>query len=369
MKKILYITIADSVHDQRFMHMLVEGGFEGYALRVSSGDWPTPAGVNPLEPMGFKFPLMQDQIPRFTQKLSGILRSLQPDLVQAGPLHDLAYLAVLAGAKPLLAQSWGFDLMHDSFANPENLKRTNFVLSHSQGLIVDAHSSAKKAVELGFMLEHIYDFPWGVDLALFNKEKWHESGLEYRKQLGWEKNKVLFCLRSWEEKYGVLQLCQSFTEAAGVLPNLRLLLAGGGSQEEEIKAILRKGKVENKAILPGRIPNRELPQVFAAADIYVSPSHVDGSSVSLMEALASSLPALVSDIPANLEWVQEGINGWVYPDGEMDDLTECILAASQAQLAPMQAAARRTAEQKADWQINKKVLMRAWKDLLQKEEV
>jgi glycosyltransferase involved in cell wall biosynthesis len=75
----------------------------------------------------------------------------------------------------------------------------------------------------------------------------------------------------------------------------------------------------------------------------------------------------VTDIPANLEWVQEGINGWVYQDGNIEDLTESILTASQAQLEPMGQAARHTALEKADWQNNKKILLKAWQDLLNKD--
>ena len=66
------------------------------------------------------------------------------------------------------------------------------------------------------------------------------------------------------------------------------------------------------------------------ADLYISPSHVDGSSVSLMEALACGLPCLVSDIPANQEWVREGENGWLFPDGDDERLAGKILAAVQA---------------------------------------
>ena len=45
-----------------------------------------------------------------------------------------------------------------------------------------------------------------------------------------------------------------------------------------------------------------------------------------MEALACGLPCLVSDIPANQEWVSEGVNGWLFPDGNTDILAEKILA-------------------------------------------
>ena len=366
MKKILYLTIADSVHDQRFLKTLAESGYDAYALRVRSGDWPTPAGVQVISPLGFEFPLEKIEIPDFTRKLSGILHAIQPDLVQAGPLHDLTYLAAMAGAKPILAQSWGFDLMAESFANAENLARTEFALAHGQGLIVDAQCSAEKAMTLGFPTEKIYNFPWGIDLEDFNKSAWLPDASKIRQTLGWERAKVLFCLRAWEAKYGVIDLCKAFVKAAAINPDLRLLLAGTGSQVEEIEGIFKNAQLENRVKVLGKLPNAELPKYFAAADIYVSPSHVDGSSVSLMEALASSLPALVTDIPANLEWVRDGVNGWVYQDGNIEDLTESILAAAGAQLEPMGQAARQTAEEKADWQKNKQVLLKAWQDLIAK---
>ncbi len=87
------------------------------------------------------------------------------------------------------------------------------------------------------------------------------------------------------------------------------------------------------------------------ADLYISPSHVDGSSVSLMEALACGIPCLVSDIPANKEWVTEGENGWLFPDGDADALAEKILSAiaRRETLPEVGRSARQVAEQRADW--------------------
>ena len=366
MKKILYLTVADSVHDQRFMQTLAESDYGAYALRVRSGDWPTPAGVQAISPLGFDFPLSEADFPAFTGKLGEILETIKPDLVQAGPLYDLAYLAAMAGARTLLAQSWGFDLMAESFANTQNLSRTKFVLAQAQGLIVDAHCSAEKAISLGVDVKKIYDFPWGIDLEHFDRSAWAMDASKIRKELGWENAKVLFCLRSWESKYGVIDLCKAFVMAAAINPGLRLLLVGTGSQVSEIESIFKTAQLEDKVKVLGKLRNAELPKYFAAADIYVSPSHVDGSSVSLMEALASSLPALVTDIPANLEWVRDGVNGWIFRDGNIDDLTQKILFAAKAHLEPMQLAARQTAVDKADWQKNKQVLLKAWHDLLEK---
>jgi len=89
-------------------------------------------------------------------------------------------------------------------------------------------------------------------------------------------------------------------------------------------------------------------------DLYISPSHVDGSSVSLMEALASGLLCLVSDIPGNREWIKDGVNGWLFRDGDVDDLAEKISNAikNRKLFKNIGDAARKTAEQKADWKMN-----------------
>ncbi len=101
---------------------------------------------------------------------------------------------------------------------------------------------------------------------------------------------------------------------------------------------------------------------YHMADLYISPSHVDGSSVSLMEALACGLPVLVSDIPANKEWVREGYNGWLFPDGDADALASKILAtiSDRGKRSKVRMAARKSAEERADWKKNFAVLLKAY---------
>jgi glycosyltransferase involved in cell wall biosynthesis len=98
------------------------------------------------------------------------------------------------------------------------------------------------------------------------------------------------------------------------------------------------------------------------ADLYVSPSHVDGSSVSLLEALACGLPCLVSDIPGNREWIEEDVNGWSFRDGDAEDLAGKISLAIKSRkfLPRIGELARKTAEEKADWKKNFGKLLEAY---------
>jgi glycosyltransferase involved in cell wall biosynthesis len=66
------------------------------------------------------------------------------------------------------------------------------------------------------------------------------------------------------------------------------------------------------------------------------------------------LPCLVSDIPGNQEWIQDGVNGWLFRDGDVNDLAEKIMYAikNKKLFKRIGELARKTAEEKADWKKN-----------------
>jgi L-malate glycosyltransferase len=217
----------------------------------------------------------------------------------------------------------------------------------------DARFTRDKAVAFGTHPDRTVIFPWGVDLQRFVTKDW---------SLGTANSFTVFCNRSWEPLYGVDVLARAFVKAAQGKPGLRLMLLGGGSQAGRIRQILMNGGVLDRVTFGGQVSQTELPRWYHWADVYVSPSHVDGSSVSLLEALASGLPCLVSDIPGNREWVTEGQNGWLFPDGDASALAVKILQAmDQRQLLPeIGEAARTLAEERADWKKNAAKLLQAY---------
>jgi glycosyltransferase involved in cell wall biosynthesis len=177
---------------------------------------------------------------------------------------------------------------------------------------------------------------------------------------------TLLCIRSWEPRYGVDVLAKAFTLVVASRFDVNLLLLAGGSQEEAIRQILHPGRLDDHVTYAGQVPQRELPAYYHMADLYISPAHVDGSSVSLMEALACGLPCLVSNIPANREWVTEGVNGWLFQDGDANALAARILLIMNGResLSKIGEAARRVAEEKADWSKNFQKLLKAYEQVL-----
>jgi len=253
--------------------------------------------------------------------------------------------------------SWGYDLLQEADRSWLMRQITRYTLKHSKQLITDCMTVRNKAIELGMLESSIVTFPWGVNLVDFRPEIYPPKASEYF---------TILSTRSWEAMYGVEILAKAFVAAARTEPKVRLFLLGNGSQAQLLRDIFEQGGVSERVFMPGQISQFELARFYQMADLYVSASHVDGSSVSLMEALASGRPVLVSDIPGNQEWVENGKNGWCFKDGDIRDLANKIIMASQERdkLTAMSFAARQVAEEKADWMRNFTKLLQSYELVL-----
>jgi L-malate glycosyltransferase len=129
-----------------------------------------------------------------------------------------------------------------------------------------------------------------------------------------------------------------------------------------LRQIFQQGGVEERVHFPGQVSQADLPRYYRSTDLYLSASHSDGTSISLLEALACGRPALISDIPGNREWITPEVEGWLFPDGDAVALSEAIeqAASDRLRLVQMGEAARRLAEQRADWDKNFPQLFRAY---------
>lgn len=356
--KIIYFSKNYTPHDYRFLSSLAKTEHEVFFLQLEANhrqteDRPIPENVRQILWAGGKREFRWRDVPRLTLDLRRIIRAIQPDLIHAGPIQNCAFLVALSGFRHLLAMSWGYDLVMDADKSAWMRWVTRYTLRRSAFFTCDANVTREKAIAFGVKPENTVVFPWGVDLQYFMPKTFKRSNV---------RTFTLFCSRTWEVIYGVDVLAAAFVKVASVNPDVNLILLGGGSQGANIRKILMNGGVMERVHFGGQVSQRDLPRWYHMADIYISPSHVDGTSVTLLEALASGLPCLVSDIPGNRDWVEEGVNGWLFRDGDADDLAEKIMLAIQSRRAwgKMGKAARKTAEERADWRKNFGTLLEAY---------
>jgi glycosyltransferase involved in cell wall biosynthesis len=363
--KIIYFSIGYCTHDYRFLKSISDGGHEVFFVQLEGNrrtveDRPVPENVHQVIWKGGKKTFQWSDLPALTFDFQRLTKEIDPDLIHAGPIQTCAFIAVLSGFRPILTMSWGFDLMDDVHKNKWWEWVTRYTLKRSTFFTSDANVTRDMAVKYGMDSKKTIVFPWGVDLEHFKPNTDHKS-------LNTE-HFTLFCNRSWETRYGMDVLVRAFVKVAQQNENTDLILLNGGSQSAQLRQILQSGGVLDRVTFGGQISQTDLPRWYHMADLYISPSHVDGTSVSLMEALACGLPCLVSDIPANKEWIVENENGWLFRDGDADHLAEKILAAiSQREKLPeIGRACRRSAEMRADWKKNAEVLMNTYRSLIER---
>jgi L-malate glycosyltransferase len=356
--RIIYFSKNYTPHDYRFLSSLSKTEHEVYFLQLEANkrqteDRPVPENIQHVLWAGGRSEFRWRDVPRLTLDLRRVIRQIKPDLIHAGPIQNCAFLAALSGFRPILAMSWGYDLVMDAEKSAWMRWVTGYTLRHSAFFASDAEVSRDKAIEFGMNPERTVIFPWGTDIDHFMPRK---PATRHSKLI------TLFCSRAWEPIYGVDVLAKAFVKVAAVDPDVNLILLGAGSQAARIRQLLMNGGVLERVHFGGHVTYSELPRWYHMADLYISPSHVDGSSVTLMEALASGLPCLVSDIAGNREWIEDGVNGWLFRDGDADDLVEKVLHAikNRQSFERISQAARRTGEQKANWKKNFGKLLEAY---------
>ena len=130
----------------------------------------------------------------------------------------------------------------------------------------------------------------------------------------------------------------------------KVFLVGEGPQTKECLSLIQLLKLDTCVSYLGAIPQNELPDFYRSLSVFVFPTTRSAESLGLvgLEALACGVPAICSDIGGIKEYMQNGINGYLFPPGDANALCRAIVQYSQLddkKLFTMKIAARSIAQQ------------------------
>ncbi len=367
--KVLYFSRDYTTHDRRFLAKLARTDHEIYYMRLENDaiqyeSRPIPEGIQLVDWAGGHEPCNSPEewfklIPDYER----VLNELHPDIIHAGPIQSCGFMTAVTGFSPFLLMSWGSDILIDSERNDLFRWMTSYALRRSDMFACDALSVRSKAKSLIPYPDHrIVQFPWGVDLDHFTSL---DGVPALRKRLGWISDFVIISTRAWEPIYDIEVLLSAFASAYRTEKSLRLLLLGTGTLASRINKFIEEQGLQDVIYTAGQVSQDNMPEYFGNADLYISCSQSDGSSLSLLEAMAMSLPVIVSDIDSNREWVVPGENGWLAPVGDVSAFAGAISEAanSQEKQTRMSMSNRNTVEEKANWDNNFALLLDTYEKL------
>jgi len=264
----------------------------------------------------------------FVQAVSDLAMGHVP--IIAGPLELCILLRRIEA--PIILLSWGFDLQE---ANPIP------GLSNLRAVLVD--STANEALARAAGAKEVLRIPWGIDTDLFVDEGMVMDLSPYG-VAGDEA--VVLSLRAHESRYRVDDIIRAFAMKPR---SARLVIGNAGSMTHTLQ-VLGENLGVNAVFLPP-FAEDDLPPLLRRSSVYVTASNVDGTSVTLLQAMACGVPVVASMNAGNVDWVHNEETGFTFPIGDIDALSAAIDAA-MGQGSRVTAQARRSVLERADWHRN-----------------
>ena len=117
-------------------------------------------------------------------------------------------------------------------------------------------------------------------------------------------------------------LIKVFSDWIKKYPHLRLTIYGEGPERKSLEQLISSLSLSEKVSLPGTVKN--IQESLLEGDLFVFPSQYEGFPNALCEAMAVGLPVVASDCSGNAEVVRNGLDGILFPVGDMEALTKAV---------------------------------------------
>ena len=313
MKKIVIVG-SNSIHCQRYIAGVVATGEFEVSL-ISNQKMLEFANLNCLE---VNFALRNFSA---IKQIRAYLKSIQPEVVHIHQANSYAWHTLRAIGKltlrpKVILTTWGSDVLILPKQSKLMRRMVEYNLRHADLITSDSlFMSAQISALLGKVSRPIHTLNFGMqNLPRLVDIK--------------SKHKIILSNRLHKPLYRVDKIIQAF--AALVKNNLiddeyRLVIAGSGEESAKLQQLAQDLSVSARVNFTGMLSYRELVEFYQQSQLFISVPESDGTSSSLLEALAYGCIPVLSNLPANLEWVLDQVNGFIAP--EVGQLQQQILTA------------------------------------------
>ncbi|MEI7968838.1 MAG: TIGR04063 family PEP-CTERM/XrtA system glycosyltransferase [Betaproteobacteria bacterium] len=227
------------------------------------------------------------------------------------------------------------------------LNRVDAVTTICEGLRADI-------VARGIPESKVTVIPNAVDVEKFQVDRKPDEGL--RAELGLTGRTVLGFLGSFYAYEGLPLLLEALPILQQTLPDVRVLLVGGGPQEALLKEMARRLGVEGSVVFRGRVPHAEIGRYYDLVDVLTYPRLPMRltelvTPLKPLEAMAQGRLLVASDVGGHRELIRDGQTGLLFRAGDARDLARAVTALLQAPAdrAVLRARGREFVERERTW--------------------
>lgn len=206
----------------------------------------------------------------------------------------------------------------------------------------------------GIPAEKVTVIPNAVDIESFDPGGDPDEALKER--LGLSSCTLIGFIGSFYAYEGLDLLLEAFPQILGRLPDVRLLLVGGGPQEAALKEQAKRLGIDDKVVFTGRVPHHEVQRYYDLIDVLAYPRHSMRltdlvTPLKPLEAMAQGRLLVASDVGGHRELIRDGETGMLFRAGDVNSLAETImkLLAKREYWPELRLAGRRYVVEERNW--------------------
>lgn len=247
-------------------------------------------------------------------KIKKAIKRFRPDVLHAHYASSYGLLGSLSGFHPFVLSVWGSDIysypyqsIFHRFLIKYPLKRADWVLSTSAAMGNKIREFSDKKVEIT---------PFGIDKPFFQVERVHSHN-----------EIVIGTVKLLKKIYGIDVLIKAFNLVRRRNPQkkLKLLIVGDGPERNKLERLVTELDLSQHVEFTGYKAPELIPSFLKQMDIFAALSVIDESfGVAVLEAGATGLPSVVSNVPGFREIIRDGETGIIVPVQDIEEAANAI---------------------------------------------
>ena len=243
-----------------------------------------------------------------------ILQEEKPDIIHIQQISTYSLLLIKALRKsklsiPVVVTAWGSDVLVNPRKGLLYKKMVQYVLNQGDIFTADAQFLSDEMQRLTQKKLSIVIANFGINVE----------------NIPVQKENIIYSNRLHKPLYRVDKIIIAFSKFLQQNLDWKLIIAATGTETENLKQLCKTLKIESNVEFLGWVDAIVNSEMYAKAKIWVSIPESDATSISLLEAMSLGCIPVVSDLPANKEWVTNNKNGLIVKNIDHDFFSEALL--------------------------------------------
>lgn len=248
------------------------------------------------------------------RSISKIIADFKPSVIHIHQINSFAFYGSLSTKKfsiPVILTAWGSDILLLPYRSWLMKQMVKFNLRQATAYTSDSIFMADEMRKL---------FPSKkMDILIAN----FGIGIDVIER---EKENIIYSNRLHKKLYRIDKIIYAFKRFINndIDNNWKLVIAATGEETEKLKQLVAQLKMEDKVTFVGWLNKEQNAEWYAKAKLFVSIPESDATAISLLEAMACGCLPVLSNLPANKEWVEDGKNGLIVKNIDSDFLSDAL---------------------------------------------